>query len=153
MSRAALWQIETLRSNPSIGVLWKIASGLGLPFSELFGHGGGQVVVQRRAEAPPVRSESGKMESRLVSPPGGAVGIELYELRLTARSRHDADAHRSGTRELVTVLSGSLRLHFGGEVYEASAGDCIAFSADRPHAYENPGQGEARYHDLIVYPQ
>ena len=45
------------------------------------------------------------MESRLVSPPGGAVGVELYELRLAARSRHEAQAHRSGTREIVTVLS------------------------------------------------
>lgn len=91
------------------------------------------------------------MESRLVSPPGGLLGIEMYELRLAARSSHEAEAHRTGTRELVVVLSGSLRLRLGSEVHEIGAGDSVVFPADRPHTYENPGQAEARYHDLIVY--
>src|SRR5688572_29325507 len=33
VSRAALSQIETLKSNPSLSVLWKIAVGLQIPFS------------------------------------------------------------------------------------------------------------------------
>ena len=37
VSRAALSQIETLKSNPSLSVLWKIAVGLRIPFSELLG--------------------------------------------------------------------------------------------------------------------
>ena len=151
VSRAALWQIESQRSNPSIGVLWKIASGLGLAFAELFGATAEQVMVQRRAESPAVRSGDGKMESRLVSPPGGAVGIEIYEMRLAARSSHQAEGHRAGTREVITVLSGALRLRVGSETYDAGSGDSVAFPADKPHAYENPGQSEARYHDLIVY--
>jgi transcriptional regulator with XRE-family HTH domain len=40
VSRAALSQIETLKSNPSLSVLWKIAVGLGIPFSELLGDAG-----------------------------------------------------------------------------------------------------------------
>ena len=32
VSRAALSQIETRKTNPTIGVLWKIASGLGIAF-------------------------------------------------------------------------------------------------------------------------
>jgi XRE family transcriptional regulator, regulator of sulfur utilization len=151
VSRASLWQIETQRSNPSIGVLWKVATGLGLPFSDLFGDAGGQVMVQRRTESPVVHSRDGKLESRLVSPPGGAIGIELFELRLAAHSKHSSEAHRSGTREVVAVLSGALRIEVGEAVYEAGAGDAIAFAADRAHAYVNPGQGEARYHDLIIY--
>ena len=151
VSRAALWQIEAQKSNPSIAVLWKIASGLGLPFAQLFGTGAGQVLVQRRAETPALRSKDGGMESRLVSPPGGFLGIEIYELRLAARSTHEAEAHRPGTRELVTVLSGALRLRVGGETHDVAPGDAVAFPADRPHSYENPGQSEARYHDVIVY--
>jgi transcriptional regulator with XRE-family HTH domain len=37
VSRAALSQIESCRSNPTVGVLWKIAAGLGIPFAELLG--------------------------------------------------------------------------------------------------------------------
>lgn len=151
VSRAALWQIEAQRSNPSLSVLWKIASGLGLPFSQLFAPTAGQVMKQLRAESPALLSKGGRLESRLVSPPGGFLGIELYELRLSARSTHEAEPHRAGTRELVVVLSGSLRLHLGSELHDVGPGDSIEFPADRPHAYENPGHSEARYHDLIVY--
>ena len=37
VSRAALSQIETRKTNPTIGVIWKIASGLGIAFSDLIG--------------------------------------------------------------------------------------------------------------------
>src|SRR5688572_24309383 len=37
VSRAALSQIETRKSSPSIAVMWKIAVGLGIPFTELLG--------------------------------------------------------------------------------------------------------------------
>ena len=49
------------------------------------------------------------------------------------------------------MLSGALRLRVGAETYDAGPGDSVAFPADKAHVYENPGQGEARYHDLIVY--
>src|SRR5262245_27232372 len=37
VSRATLSQIETAKTNPTISVLWKISSGLGVPFSALLG--------------------------------------------------------------------------------------------------------------------
>ena len=51
VSRAALSQIELCKSNPSLGVLWKIAVGLGIPFSELMGGEGQGVAVLRRSDA------------------------------------------------------------------------------------------------------
>src|SRR5688572_7384995 len=48
VSRAALSQIETLKSNPSLSVLWKIAVGLQIPFSELLGESGPAVNLLRR---------------------------------------------------------------------------------------------------------
>ena len=79
--------------------------------------------------------------------------LEVYELRLSARSTHSSEAHAAGTHEVIIVLSGSLRMHVGNDRYELGPGDSLAFPADRPHAYENPGAGEARYHDTIVYPR
>jgi quercetin dioxygenase-like cupin family protein len=38
-----------------------------------------------------------------------------------------------------------------GEVHDLAAGDSIAFLADVPHAYENPGSSEVRCHNLIIY--
>ena len=62
----------------------------------------------------------------------------MYELRLAARSSHAAEAHATGTKELIVVLAGLLRMHVGNDRYELGPGDSLAFPADRPHTYENP---------------
>jgi XRE family transcriptional regulator, regulator of sulfur utilization len=151
VSRAALSQIETSKGNPTVGVLWKIAVGLGVPFAELIGEKRGAVGVLRRTDSQVLRSADGKMESRPLTPAGAAPWCEVYELRLAARATHASDAHAPGTRELVIVLSGQLKLRVDGEMYELGPGDSVSFSADKPHAYENPGAVEARYQDLILY--
>src|SRR5579863_571489 len=151
VSRAALSQIETCKSNPTVGVLWKIAGGLGVPIAELIGDPRSGVVVLRRGDSQLLRSSDGKFESRPLTPAGASPFVELYELRLAARSTHGSDAHSPGTHEVVIVLSGVLRMHVGDEMFELNAGDSVAFAADRPHAYENPAGSEARYHNAIVY--
>jgi len=151
VSRAALSQIETCKSNPTVGVLWKIAVGLAVPVAELIGAPRSGVVVLRRADSQLLRSADGKFESRPLTPAGASPLVELYELRLAARSTHASEAHSPGTHEVVIVLSGVLRMHVGDEMFELSAGDSVAFAADRPHAYENPAGSEARYHNAIVY--
>jgi transcriptional regulator with XRE-family HTH domain len=151
VSRAALSQIETSKGNPTVGVLWKIAVGLGIPFAELIGETRGAVGVLRREESQVLRSADGKMESRPLTPAGAAPGAEVYELRLLARATHASDPHAPGTREIVIVLAGQLKLRVDGEVYELGPGDSVSFAADKAHAYENPGASEARYHDMIIY--
>jgi XRE family transcriptional regulator, regulator of sulfur utilization len=151
VSRAALSQIETQRSNPSLSVLWKIAVGLGIPFSELLGDAGPSANLLRRTDSQVLRSADGRLESRPMTPAGFSRDIEVYELRLQGRSQHVAEAHGPGTKELITVLSGLLRMHVGTDKFELGVGDSLAFPADRPHIYENPGGGEARYHNIVVY--
>lgn len=151
VSRAALSQIETCKSNPTVGVLWKIAVGLGIPFAELIGAPRSGAALLRRADSQVLRSSDGRFESRPLTPAGASPLVELYELRISARSTHRSEAHAPGTHEVVVVLTGQLRLHVDQEVYELASGDSIAFAADRPHAYENPAGAEARYHNVIVY--
>jgi transcriptional regulator with XRE-family HTH domain len=151
VSRAALSQIETCKSNPTVGVLWKIAVGLAVPFADLIGAPRSGAVVLRRADSQILRSSDGKFESRPLAPAGASPLVELYELRLSARSTPRSEPHAPGTHEMIVVLSGGLRMHVDDETYELGAGDSIAFAADRPHAYENPAGSEARYHNVIVY--
>ena len=153
VSRAALSQIETCKTNPTLGVLWKIASGLGVPFSDLVGDSQLAITVQRRDETQVLLSADKKFESRPLMPPVGISQIEMYELRLSARSRYASDAHGPGTRELLVVLNGALRLTVGDRSDDLAAGDSVVFNANLPHVYENPGASEARYHDVIIYPR
>jgi len=151
VSRAALSQIETRKTNPTIGVMWKIASGLGVPFSDLIGESRLALSVLRRGDAQLLRSTDRKFESRPLVPPAGVNEIEMYELSLAARSRHASEPHGPGTKELVVVLSGALRMTVGDNTDELAAGDSVVFDANLPHVYENPGNAEARYHDVIIY--
>ncbi|MGH7437554.1 MAG: helix-turn-helix domain-containing protein [Polyangiaceae bacterium] len=151
VSRAALSQIETCKSNPTVGVLWKVAVGLGIPFAELIGAPRAGAMVLRRNDAQVLRSSDGRLESRPLAPAGTSPLVELYELRLAARASHASEAHASGTTELIVVLSGQLKMRVGDDVYELGAGDSVSFAADRPHLYENPAGSEARYHDIVIY--
>lgn len=151
VSRAALSQIETQKSNPSLSVLWKIAVGLQIPFAELLGDAGPSVNILRRADAQVLRSADGRLESRPVTPAGFSRELEVYELRLASRSTHTSEAHAAGTQELIIVLAGQLRMHVGPDKFDLGPGDSLAFPADRPHAYENPGGAEGRYHNVVLY--
>jgi transcriptional regulator with XRE-family HTH domain len=152
VSRAALSQIETCKTNPTVGLLWKIAVGLGIPIAELIGaSASGSVSVLRRGDAQVLRSTDGRFESRPLAPAGVSPLVEVYELRVHARSAHRAEAHAPGTHEIVVVLSGLLRMRVDEETYDLGPGDSISFAADRPHVYENPSGSEARYHNVISY--
>ncbi len=151
VSRAALSQIETRKTNPTIGVLWKIASGLGITFADLIGETRAELAVLRRGEAQPLRSMDGKFESRPLMPASGIPQVEMYELRLAARARHVSEPHGPGTREIVVVLSGAMRMTVGDHSDELGPGDSVVFDANKPHVYENAGGSESRYHNVIVY--
>jgi transcriptional regulator with XRE-family HTH domain len=152
VSRAALSQIETCKTNPTVGLLWKIAVGLGIPIAELIGaSASGSVSVLRRGDAQVLRSTDGRFESRPLAPAGVSPLVEVYELRVHARSAYRAEGHAPGTHEIVVVLSGLLRMRVDEETYDLGPGDSISFAADRPHTYENPGGSEARYHNVISY--
>jgi transcriptional regulator with XRE-family HTH domain len=151
VSRAALSQIETRKTNPTIGVLWKIASGLGVAFSDLIGETRTDLSVLRRGDAQLLRSLDGKFDSRPLMPAAGIPQIEMYELRVAARARHVSEPHGPGTREIVVVLSGTMRMTVGDHSDELGPGDSVVFDANKPHVYENSGGSEARYHNVIVY--
>ena len=151
VSRAALSQIETCKTNPSLSVLWKVAVGLKIPFAELIGESRESVSLLRRSEAQVLKSGDGKMESRPLARSGAGPGVEVYELRLVGHGSHASEPHAPGTRELVTVLQGSLKMSVGEETYLLAVGDSLVFAADQHHVYENPGAGESRCHNVIVY--
>lgn len=138
VSRTLLGQIELGRTEPSIGVVWRIATALGLPFASLLrAEPSGELRVLHRAGAKVLQSADGRFSSRALFPLGEAVAAEFYELRLAPHSREDADAHRPGTRENLTVASGRLHLHVGGHQQVLETGDAVLFAADVAHAYVN----------------
>lgn len=152
VSRATLSQIETNKTNPTIGVLWKISTGLGVPFSALLGQSEpDRVLVVRRAMQGQLTSDDGSFQSRSLGPSRLLGNVELYELTLAPRSLHKSPPHPPGTQESLHVVAGVVRVGVGNIVRDAGAGDTVFFSADQEHFYENPGKTPARLINAIVY--
>jgi transcriptional regulator with XRE-family HTH domain len=151
VSRAALSQIETHKTNPSLAVLWKIAVGLHFPFFELLCGSLQGAAVLRRDRTQALHSSDRRVERRALTQAGACPWLEAHELRLAPRASHRSDAHAAGTRELLVVLNGQLRVRVGSAAHDLDAGDSISFLADQPHTYENPGGGQTRCHDIVIY--
>jgi XRE family transcriptional regulator, regulator of sulfur utilization len=152
VSRAALSQIESARTNPTLSVLWKVAVGLGVPFHALLGtEETAKTRLLRSGDASPLRSTDGRMESRLLSPAGASEGLDVYELRFLPKGLLRSDAHGTGTTETVVLLTGSLRITVADESHDLLPGDTLFFFADVPHAYENRSSHETRCIDVISY--
>jgi XRE family transcriptional regulator, regulator of sulfur utilization len=152
VSRAALSQIEGARTNPTLGLMWKVAVGLGIPFQALLGTtDGSQSRVLRAGDAIPLRSTDGRMESRLLSPAGSADRTEIYELRFLPKGFHRSEPHGDGATETVILLTGAMRVIAGEETHDLNAGDTLFFHANVPHSYENRSSRETRCIDIIAY--
>lgn len=148
-----LGQIETGKSVPTIGLLWKVANALNVPFANLLHTGAPRgSVVLRRAEAKLLTSSQGQFSSRALFPFEGQHDVEFYELRIGPLHREAADAHAAGTRENLIVVQGVVELTVGSEKPQTlTEGDAILFDADVPHVYRNLVASEAVLYLVMTY--
>lgn len=152
VSRAMLSQIEQGKSVPTISVLWKIANGLNVPFSELLKRKGTEGVIVMKAENTKVLFSSSKVfSSRALFPYNGNRKTEFYELILKPGGIEVAESHQSGTTENIVVVSGKLRLRVGEKVVELEPKDSVFFRADIPHEYSNPTDQETLMYLVMDY--
>jgi transcriptional regulator with XRE-family HTH domain len=153
VSRAMLGQIETGKSAPTISVLWKIATALGVSFATLLASEAERgVVVLSRTKSKVLTSSEGRFQSRALFPFDGERKVEFYELRLAGLHREVAGAHQQGTVENLVVSAGTVEVSVGDSAPRVlSEGDAVLFDADVPHAYRNLGTGEAVLYLVMTY--
>jgi transcriptional regulator with XRE-family HTH domain len=152
VSRGMLGQIELGRSAPTIGVLWKIAHALGVPFSALVHEKGAEgPAVLRAKDAKILSSADGGFTSRALFPWSEPRRVEFYELGLAPRAVERAEAHAPGTTENLVVAEGRLLLRVGPREHVLGRRDAIVFRADVPHVYANPGDEETVLYLVMTY--
>jgi len=152
VSRAMLGQIELGQSAPTVNVLWKISTALGVPFSALITNRPSAVFhVLRADQAKRLSSSDGSFVSRALFPFDEPRRVEFYELRLAPGGAERADGHPPGTVENLVVGQGRLEIDVGGTTHVLSPGDAIVFEADAPHVYRNPGSTGALMYLVMTY--
>ncbi len=152
VSRAMLGQVELGQSAPTINVLWKISSALGVPFSALISaRGGGGIQVLRGESAKHLTSHDGSFSSRALFPFDEPRRVEFYELRLAPGGVERADAHNPGTVENLVVADGAVEIEVSGKKEQLGRGDAIVFEADVPHVYRNRADRETIMYLVMTY--
>jgi transcriptional regulator with XRE-family HTH domain len=145
VSPSLVSQIETGKSNPSVGTLYALVSALGLSLDELFQeeqagstrqpapapHG----PVLRSDERPSVLLANGVRWERLTPTPDPQVDFLYVVYEVGSEScPPDALMTHSG-REYGLVLEGRLGATAGFDSYELEPGDSIVFDSTMPHRF------------------
>jgi transcriptional regulator with XRE-family HTH domain len=152
VSRAMLSQIEAAKSTPTIGLLWKVARALGVPFAALTGSPDTRKTkVMRGNEAKSLSSADGSFVSRALFPFGPPRKVEFYELRLKPRGEEKAEPHAPGRTENLVVVEGVVEIEVAGAIHHLATDDAMLFEASGPHTYRNVGKGEARLFLVMTY--
>ena len=152
VSRRMLVSIEQGSANPSIATLLLIsdALGIGLPALVEMDHPPGLRIT--RAGAAPVLWR-GKQGGRAVLVAGTEPPdvTELWDWTLGPGESHSTEAHAAGTRELLLVLDGQVKLTVGQHAEVLATGDSASFSGDLPHGYVNASAAEMARFALTVF--
>lgn len=153
VSRSMLSQIERGAANPTLAVSFKIAEGFGVSIGELLGSSWGSPTIEVvHADNPKnlFRSDGG-CRIRTLSPLRMEKDIEFYELQFDPGAHLDSDPHFAGTRELVTVASGTVRIRTGEQDVLLAEGDSAHYLADTPHAIINEGDAACCCYLVVTY--
>lgn len=152
VSKVMLGQIEKGDSNPTINMLWKIANGLKVPYTQLIDEPESEAELlpkERRTEQNDAEGQY-RIFTYFSSTPRR--NFELFLIELDPGAEHGSVPHSEKSQEYVLIQEGCLRLSVGGREYELNPEDSICFSAAAPHTYANLGNTVAKAVVIIYYP-
>ena len=146
VSKSMLSQIERNQANPTVAVVWRLASALGVGVGALLGDtrpAQPAIVTVPPHALPTLKSPDGKCELRILGPIELAGQFEWYELTVQAGGTLESQPHEPGSREHLSVLSGTLEVRCGPDSSRLKAGETARYAVDQPHAIHNPGKNIA----------
>ena len=152
LSESFLSQVERGRSSASIASLRRIAEALGVSIADLFepeGLPGPRVL--RRDERPAL--SFGILGRKLLLTPRPLHHLEVFMGELEVGGSTGAQPYAHGdSEELFVVLSGTVQLELGGELFELESGDSIDYRSSTPHRVSNLGDELAEVMWIISPP-
>ncbi|MES2596933.1 MAG: XRE family transcriptional regulator [Verrucomicrobiota bacterium] len=154
VSRSMLSEIEREKANPTLTVTFRIARAFGLTLQELIESAeasASKIQVIRANDRAQVYRSDKQHEIRTLSPLNLEKDVEFYEVSLRPGGALRSQPHFEGTREFLTVESGTVRIESGTDVDDLVKGDSGTYRADVPHAIVNTGKDEALVFLVVIY--
>lgn len=153
VSKSMLGQIERGEVNPTVSVVWKIANGMKISFTQLMSRPEAEIELVSKSDIQPLLEDNGRFRNYPIFPFDDTRRFEVYTLEIDGGGQLNAEAHPQGTLEFITVFTGEIRIYIDEESFTVAAGNSIRFKADKPHGYLNPGSERCILSMVIYYPQ
>lgn len=155
VSKSMLSQIERNQANPTVAVVWRLSTALGIGLGDLLGDArpAEPLLTTVPAHATPLlASPDGKCELRILGPIELAGRFEWYLLTVQPGGMLDSQPHEPGSREHLTVHSGALEVHAGPENARVRHGETARYAVDVPHRIHNAGKTVAQALLVVLHP-
>ena len=123
IAKSNLSRLEQGNGNPTLDTIWRLAKQLDVPF--------GQLVYPLSTSV----GENG-VEVRLIEQGQSVPNVDAYWMSVAPNTLREAEAHATGTKETITVISGSLEAGSMGSTQLLQPGQSITFNADLSHVYK-----------------
>lgn len=146
-SESYISKIESGKVLPSLAMLHRLASALGLNMTAFFNNvvDESPVRVVRSGTGPRITTRTPRkgpgieIEGLVVPSRSGLLQVNIHHVDLGGESE-GVISHKG--EEFGIVLRGRLSLTVDGRVYELEQGDSFSFSSELPHSYKNVGTSQ-----------
>ncbi|OAS82526.1 MULTISPECIES: XRE family transcriptional regulator [Metabacillus] len=150
VSKPMLGQIERGSSNPTVAILWKIASGLQIPFASFLIRDP-SIKIIKKDEQPFFKEDNDLFETyNTFASPG--IPLEIFRIRLLPGCMHHSAPSGIGVLKSLTVHSGILSIKIGEDsAITLNKGDTMSFSSDVYQVYQNHTEDVSEINMAIYY--
>ena len=108
VSKPMLGQIERGQSSPTVTTLWKIATGMKIPFSSFLQERGAEYTVVDLQERDVLIEENGAMKVYTLFAFDPIRSCEAFYIEFESGCEHKSDKHNDGVEEYIFVTHGML---------------------------------------------
>ncbi|WWB88434.1 XRE family transcriptional regulator [Priestia aryabhattai] len=152
VSKLTLGKIERGETNPTLGVMWKITTGLNIPLTKLVSVEP-SISLSKCGEGFSLKGpdEAWKIEFMFQNQMDST--IEMYRAFLSPLATYRPEPHHKGLIEVATVMEGRVEIKIEEEVYELNQFDSVKFEGSHTHSYKNLEERPAVLHLLVKYEQ
>ncbi len=138
VSKGMLVEIEKGTANPSIAILCKISSALGVSVADIIKVNDSPTsYIIEKDSIPMLWNGLNGGSAKLLAGTSGPDMIELWRWEINPGEEFKSSGHPQGTIELIHVESGILTFLIGSEEILVSTGCSIVAKTDKKHSYIN----------------
>ncbi len=145
--RATVANLESGEANPTLSVLVRVATALGVSLDELTAPPRAQARLYRADELP-VRKRGEVTVRKLLPDP--IPGLDIERMEFAPGASLAGVPHTPGTREYLTCESGELELAAAGRRWRLQPGDVVVFRGDQNHGYRNLSRRRSVAYSVIA---